>query len=133
MVEKIVRKALGQNGPDVTFLKQEGVAAESGQKLLQAFGHARAAAHALELCTEHIRGYWRLPDGLERRRFLKVGPHLALQGRARHRLLERFRRPDLVRVVDALDRLLGPDAVLEGQIACNGPGGGGEQSARRED
>jgi len=133
MVEEIVRQALGQDGPYVTLLKQEGIVAERGAKFLQAFGQARVATDAFQLGPQHACSHGSLPDFLERRRFLKVRPHLAFQNHPRHRLLERLRRSDLMGVVDALDRFLGPDAVLEGQIASQSPGGGSKQSAGCED
>jgi hypothetical protein len=124
MAEEIVRKAIRQNRPDVTFLKQEGVAAESGPNLKETLGHARAATHALLFRPEHLRSYGSLPDGLERRRFPEVALHLPFQNHPRYRLLEWLRRPNLVGVVHPLDGLLGPDAVLERQIAGDSPGGG---------
>src|SRR5439155_22928286 len=106
----------------VTLLEQERVTTERGLNLKEAFGHARVATEAFQLGPQHVCSYGSLPDFRECRRFLEVRPHLALQNHPRHRLLESLRRPDLMGVVDALDRFLGPDALLEGQIASHSPG-----------
>src|SRR5262245_11360489 len=56
-----------------------------------------------------------LPVGLKRRGLLEGLADLRLEDRTRDRFLEWLRRPDLVAVVDALDRLLSADPVFEGE------------------
>jgi hypothetical protein len=70
-----------------------------------------------DLAIEHLGSDRCLPEPLQGDRLLQVRPDLALDHISWDRDLEGLRGADLVAVVDALDRLLGPNALLERQLA----------------
>jgi len=124
--------AVDEDRPCEAFLDQHGIAAERIEDLLEAVGEPRGRRDPIHLMTQVFGGGTTSPETLERGGLHEVAPNAILDHRARHRLIERPRRPDLVRVVDAEDRLLRASSILERQLAsvCERRG---EQSERRKD
>jgi hypothetical protein len=73
-----------------------------------------------------------MPETLQRGGAAQRQLDFALEDGARYGLLERQGRADLVRIINALDRLLRIDALLEREIARErGSRGGGENDDER--
>ena len=115
--EEVSRQAIDQGRPRQAFLDERPVVSERRDELVQAVRHLRSAEHALPFRAQHLGSDRRVPELLEGDRLLQVRPDHPGQNFAGDRLIEGSSRTDLVGVVDALDGLLGPDPVLEGQIA----------------
>src|SRR5262245_27922958 len=102
-------------------------------ELAEPLRHAGPGRDSLDFLAEHPGGDRGLPEDVERDRLLEIGPDLLLQDGAGDRLLEPSRVADLVSLVDAFNRLLRLDALLERQLpgftgsTQEHPHGGGDQ------
>ena len=99
------------------------------EDFLQPSGYTTGPGDTLKLVLQSLRRQGGLPDRFECDGLFQVSPDFTHQEFMGDRLLERLRGSYLMRVIDALDRLLRLDAVFEGEIAGHDPALGGKQKA----
>ena len=102
-------------------------------ELPQPLRHARAAGHPPGLPQEHVGRHRRAPEPLESQRLLERGPDLPVQDLPGDGILEGPAGTRQVGVIDPLDRLLGSDAVFEGQIARQYRRPGGQRGYKEKE
>ncbi len=116
-LEEAANLAIHQRRTRQTLLYEEWIVSERREQLLQTIAHLGSRRHSLDLSSKRVCRHSRVPELLERSALLQIGPDLALDDRSRNRSLERNRRSELMAVVNALESLLAPDALVEAQIA----------------
>ena len=110
-----VKKLAEEGDPEIYwYYSQENLSPKITPEFL---ARQKRILHPVQFALEHVGRDRSGPKLFQRRRLLQVLDDLALQQLARHRLLERLVGPDLMGVVDALDRFLGRNAIGEGQLA----------------
>src|SRR5207247_762118 len=117
--EEVPGEPINEKGAYQTLLDEELVVPSRRVKLAETVRHPRAARYAVQLAFEHPIGHRSFPVPFERDGLLEVGPDLPLDHSVRDDLIERPRRPNLVSVVDPLDSLVHPNALVEGEISSD--------------
>jgi len=106
-----------QRRSDETLLDQARIPSQGRVQLRQTVGRARVPRDARQLVAQRRGADRRVPDDFEGGAFLEVPRDLGANDFRGDGLLEWDGRVQLVSVIDALDRLLGANAILHRQIA----------------
>jgi hypothetical protein len=99
-----------------TFLHKEAVVFKRRVDLPKSIGHARRSFNSVQLTLESFGCHSRMPELFECNGLFQICPDFLFEDLPRYCLLERLGRTNLVRIVDALDGLLGLHTLLKGEV-----------------